>query len=236
MYGASSLNATLLRNRIVGSLRVSHQLIAAANVSQNFVFDHPTIRRLARAVSALVDPSLVLTSEKNRVEHVIDLIEKYSADLPGHVHKDSSNRLDLNVTVLVTGSTGNLGSHIVAALLSSERVSKVYTLDRTNAEALPLRRLEDTFKDRGLSLSLLSNGKLAALIGDFTAERFGLDVAVYEEVCQKFRGFTLNSFLRSVQISRATTHVMHNAWTVNFNHPLSSFEPQSQVPVAWSSS
>ncbi|EKM49837.1 uncharacterized protein PHACADRAFT_154467, partial [Phanerochaete carnosa HHB-10118-sp] len=128
-HGFDSLNATLLRNRVVGGLRASQNKAAqqaAATISQNFIFDFPRIVLMAQMIAQLVDPSSVGVVEKDRAEHIVELIDKYSADLPRpHGRAEYAPG---TVAVLVTGSTGNLGSHIVAALLANEYVAKVYTL------------------------------------------------------------------------------------------------------------
>lgn len=135
---------------------------------------------MAQMVARLVDPSSVGVVEKDRAEHIVELIEKYSADLPRP--RGRAQHAPDALAVLVTGSTGNLGSHIVASLLANERVKKVYTFDRSNPGASPLQRLEAAFEDRGLPLSLLSNGKLTALAGDLEAPRFGLSETTFHEV------------------------------------------------------
>ncbi|GJE99114.1 hypothetical protein PsYK624_153600 [Phanerochaete sordida] len=52
-----SLYATYLRNRIVGALRASPDggvQQASFAISQNFIFEHPTLDELAHALSGLV--------------------------------------------------------------------------------------------------------------------------------------------------------------------------------------
>ena len=60
-----SLSATFMRNRIVGSLRSSGDpelTKAAGAVSQNFVFEYPSIRELASAVAACWSPASTLVA------------------------------------------------------------------------------------------------------------------------------------------------------------------------------
>ncbi|EKM50750.1 uncharacterized protein PHACADRAFT_153004 [Phanerochaete carnosa HHB-10118-sp] len=54
--GFDSLHATFLRTRIINALRTDPQTnIFALHVSQNFVFEHPTLHDLAIAISILVE-------------------------------------------------------------------------------------------------------------------------------------------------------------------------------------
>ena len=180
----ASLNATLLRNRIIGGLRASPDQTAqqaALHVSQNFIFDYPRLDQMSQAIAKLVNPSFSDVAEKHRTQHIVEFIEKYSANLPARP-RGHAQRAPEALTVFITGSTGNLGSHIVASLLGNERVAKVFTFDRSNPGTPPLRRLESAFKDRGLPLPLLSNGKLSALTGDLDAPRFGLEESTFQEV------------------------------------------------------
>ncbi|THG96088.1 hypothetical protein EW026_g5678 [Hermanssonia centrifuga] len=208
--GFDSLSATFLRNRIIGALRVSNDTAvqeAVRGVSQNFIFDHPTITELATAIYTLVYPSLAPVAEKDKTKHIRDLIEKYSAGLP----KRSSAVATSNKTsfvVVLTGSTGNIGSHILASLLSDGRIARVYTLDRDSSSSGPWERQKFAFEDRGLPVELLSHRKLSSLVGDLNAPMFGLKPELYQE------------------IANTVTHFIHNAWKVNFNHALNSFEAQ----------
>jgi len=97
----------------------------------------------------------------------------------------------------------DLGSHVLESLLKDKEVQRIYTLDRG---AEPLNRLTASFKDRGLSLDLLQDSRLSCLVGDLTQMDLGLDPYVLEE------------------ISVSTTHIIHNAWKLDFNLSLSSFE------------
>lgn len=180
-----SLNATILRNRIIGGLRASGDPSAqnaAKNVSPNFIFDYPTLEQMASAVAGLVDPSSgSVVDEKDRAEHIVEYIEKYSANLPQRAN-DARRDLPDELSVLLTGSTGNLGSHIVAALLADPHIARVYTLDRPNSGSCSEDRLKHAFADRGLPLALLSNGKLRTLTGELHTEYFGLEPPTLDEV------------------------------------------------------
>ena len=164
-----------MRNRIITALRSASDASvqqAASKVSQNFVFDNPTVSRLATAIIAL---SSGAGTERSRAEHIVELIDKYTADLP--VPKELQGRV-----VLLTGSTGNIGAHILASLLNDEQVAKVFTLDRRSSGAAPLKRLRKAFEQRGLPIELLTESRVQACAGDFNEDRFGLDNETFDEV------------------------------------------------------
>ncbi len=164
-----------MRNRIITALRTSSDASvqqAASKVSQNFVFDNPTVARLASAILALNSGA---GTERSRAEQIVELIDKYAADLP--VPKQTQGRV-----VLLTRSTGNIGAHILSTLLSDEHVAKVYTLDRRSSGATPLERLHKAFEQRGLPVQLLTKSRVGALAGDFNEDLFGLDKETFDEV------------------------------------------------------
>ncbi|EKM60508.1 uncharacterized protein PHACADRAFT_246502 [Phanerochaete carnosa HHB-10118-sp] len=205
--GFDSLSATFFRNHIIGALCASETLSirqAAQSVSANLVFENPTIKQLADALAALVDPS-ASARVRNPVDEIQAMISKYTAGL--HTAR-AGKATDVGTApvVLLTGSTGNIGSHILAYLLAEPRVARVYALNRPSAD--PHERLASAFRERGLSEEALKSLRLVLLVGNATRERFGLEEAQYTEVMA------------------SVTHVIHNAWTVNFNLALQSFESQ----------
>ncbi|GJE88440.1 acetyl-CoA synthetase-like protein [Phanerochaete sordida] len=209
--GFDSLSATFFRNRIIGALRATreaHLAQVAQNISPNLVFEHLTIRALASFLSRAADPTLSDQPSAPSGIAVADieaLVHKYTGDLPAAKATRPAGKPA--PVVLLTGSTGNIGSHILASLLADTRIERVYTLDRPSVRA-PLERLKAAFEERALPADMLDDPRLVALAGDVTQERFGLGAAVYDEVLG------------------AATHLIHNAWPVNFNLPLQAYEAQ----------
>ncbi len=108
------------------------------------------------------------------------MLERYAADLPVYTSKPKTSGED--VVVLLTGSTGNIGSQVLATLLADPRVTTVYTFNRASSSSSGDRQ-RAAFEGRGLPASLLSQSKLVQLSGDLAADRFGLTEPIYNEVC-----------------------------------------------------
>ncbi|KAJ3525806.1 hypothetical protein NM688_g8348 [Phlebia brevispora] len=196
--GFDSLYTTFLRNRIIGAMRTSDDpnvRKASATVPQNFIFDHPTLRELAAGIAALINP-VEGPQHKDHVKDIQDMLAKYSKNMPTYKQE---------IVVLLTGSTGNVGCHALASLLSEPRVTKVYTFNRPSANG-GNNRQKAAFASRNLPVELLDSPKLVPLVGDLAIENFGLDKEVFAE------------------IKGTVTHIIHNAWKVDFNHTLPSFE------------
>jgi thioester reductase-like protein/acyl-CoA synthetase (AMP-forming)/AMP-acid ligase II len=102
--------------------------------------------------------------------------------------------------VLLTGSTGALGSHLLNTLMNCEGLH-VYCLNRS----LDSHRLQiGRNKSAGLPV-VFPAGRVQFLTGNPALPKFGLDDQVFEDL------------LGSV------TNVIHNAWPVDFNKSLRSF-------------
>ena len=183
----NSLSATYLRNRIIGALRTSSDTTAqaaATHVSQDFVFLNPSLHKLAAAVVRLVHPdssNSVATDGTHGTAFVEQMITKYSDALPRF--RRASQVTEGDIVVLLTGTTGNLGAHILATLLSEKRVKKVYAFNRPSAK---LDRQRLAFMEGGLPLQLLTLEALHPLEGDTSRADLGLDRDTFLEVRMSF--------------------------------------------------
>ncbi|KAF9811531.1 hypothetical protein IEO21_06535 [Rhodonia placenta] len=201
------LSATLLRNHIMAALRASSDSqikSAARDVQPNFVFTHPTILLLATAISALANPNRAAPAARSPVNQIETMIEKYTASLTP-VSASQAEQQTAAAVVLITGSTGALGSYMVAELLADIRVARVYALNRGTSLQ---ERQAAAFKAAGFSANIMSDVRLKLLSGDMTRDDFGLEAKTLDE------------------LRTSVTHVIHNAWRVDFNLALASFEPQ----------
>ncbi|KAF4610095.1 hypothetical protein D9613_010628 [Agrocybe pediades] len=202
--GMDSLSTTILRRRISGALQANKETQKAAElVSQNTIYNYPSIEKLANFIITLIaDPASVLASV-SRTDAIEEMIARYSIGLE---HPISAGTQPANGTVaLVTGTTGNLGSQVLEILIKDNSVTKVYALNRASGDAK--KRHADRFKDKGFNVDLLSSPKLVLLEGDITQKNAGLEKDVYQEL------------LQNVNL------IIHNAWRLDFNLQLASFEP-----------
>lgn len=112
----------------------------------------------------------------------------------------------LSHVVLLTGSTGGLGSYLLASLLSHEDVVAVYAFNRPSSKSMIQHRQRAAFEDRGLDTAHLDSAKLIYIEGDMTRPNLSLDDQTY------------------AGIRDSITVIIHNAWRLDFNLALSSFE------------
>ena len=187
-----SLSVTYLRNRILGALRQSSDAEikkAAAHIPSNIIFENPTIQLLSSRIAALVNDTgsgggqNVIEQHKQAINAII---EKYSVGLDGPVDGVLPSTQSIEpAVVLLTGSTGGLGSFLLSELLESPAVQRVFAFNRPSSTKSIEERQKSAFKDRGLAVDLLSSNKLVYVEADASLEKCGLSATQYEEV-----GFT----------------------------------------------
>lgn len=120
----------------------------------------------------------------------------------------------LTVHQLLTGATGVVGVHILHHLLQNDTISKIYCLIRASDDAQALTRIHDTLhkhrllKGQTSHLHQLLTQKLSAFSCDFNNVEENLSL----------QPETLHLFRSTI------THIIHNAWSVNFNQSLRSFD------------
>ncbi|KAJ3731317.1 putative aminoadipate reductase [Lentinula guzmanii] len=216
-HGFDSLCATVLRLRMISVLRGSGDpsLQAASRVvSENVVYNHPTIASLTQYLVGLSAQDPGSHKERSHEEAIQDMIALYSKGLDHPITSNLRLNGGLNsinaatpAVVLLTGSTGNLGAQLLAYLVSSDSVASVYTINRPSNRVSIHQRHQERFQDKALDGKLLSSEKLVHLETDTSQPKLGLPDDVYE------------------MLRESLTHIIHNAWRLDFNLSLSSFEP-----------
>ena len=151
----------------------------------NFVYEHPTIAGLADYIATIAQgPSL--PSEpvdlSRRVMAMQTMLSKYNYAYPSRP-SEATNPRSNNTVVLLTGTTGSLGSTLLATFLESSDTTRVFAINRNGPSGESLReRQEKAFALRALDTALLSSHKLVLLEADFDSKTLGLDHIVLDEV------------------------------------------------------
>ncbi|TFY78273.1 hypothetical protein EWM64_g5737 [Hericium alpestre] len=207
-HGCDSLQATSIRNTILRALRSSSR-VSTHDIPSTFVYTHPSIRALSDFISGLFSKTGAArgspTTRESRAQEMRELVQKYSRNFVRAAHQPEMN--GTGETILLTGTTGRLGCHLLATLLSKPDVHRIFALNRHLSHVDLEERQRQAFAMWGLDLGLLSSSKMTLLVSDLAKKGFGLDQDVYE------------------QIQRSVTIIIHNAWRVDFNFSLASFEP-----------
>jgi male sterility protein len=179
-----SLSATILRRRITSALQSSEKTKAAVTfINQNTVYTYPTIDRLTNyLVSLVADPNWT-EDVKSHVDQIENMIAQYSNPWPM-----VNGNAEPGTVVLLTGSTGNIGSHILEALLRDPRILRIYAFNRPSPRQVSLLdRHRERFEDKGFDKALLASEKLVFLEGDASQNDLGVPSLVFNEVFTIFR-------------------------------------------------
>ncbi|EJT96904.1 acetyl-CoA synthetase-like protein [Dacryopinax primogenitus] len=217
--GCDSLQAIHIRAALVQALRGTpafrNDPAALERIPQNLVYNYPTVDLLVDYLMNIVahgdDPPLE-DETAVRVKAMDAMVERHTRDFPVHAPADSSS----GEVVLLTGSTGSLGTYLLQDLLLDKRVERVYAvnrLDRRLDRDIRLRQ-RASFVDKGVDLALLRSEKLRFVDMDVDHGNFPLAEDLYDE------------------ISASLYTIIHNAWHMDFNSPLSAFEP-SMLFLRW---
>lgn len=187
--GMDSLQAVRLRRLLVSSTR---SLSVCMPISSDFVYRNPSVAQMAQALQG---------------EHAIlrdgieDFVDRYSL-----LEQD----VDVGAVVLLTGSTGSLGSHILSHLANLPNIARIICLIRSDQNADPYKQQLQSNQAKEINIPELAWSKIEVLRSNLAAPYLGLNEATYA----RLRG----------QI----THIIHSAWPMDFKWKLASFKSQFQ--------
>lgn len=172
-----SLQGIYIRNSVLNALRNSDGEINIRAIPMNFVYNHPSISSLANYIVSLFKPSNALDQDdyiRSKVQEMEIMVEDSTKSVLG-MYKGRSD------VVVLTGSTGGLGSVLLAKLLECDDIERVYAINRKGSKTVQERHTK-AFEERGLDSSLLGSKKLVSLEGNFSEQELGLSHDIYEEV------------------------------------------------------
>ncbi|KAL7912466.1 hypothetical protein GGI35DRAFT_252691 [Trichoderma velutinum] len=200
--GVDSMQVLTLSKVLRSALESAGVSTSKDTVAARTIYANPTIRGLAHylfstAISGQNDDD---TSAKE-ISAMVDIISKYSADLPPP-NMDQLFPMDEAQNVIITGTTGSLGAYMLDRLIRNPRVAKVIAFNR--GEDGGRSRQPAYSAARGLSTNF---SKVEFLGVDLSKPYFNLAQSKY------------NNILGTAD------RIIHNAWPVNFNISVNSFEP-----------
>lgn len=219
--GVDSMACMQIRNRIKARLSTA----VAQRLALNVVYEAGNVRKLAGIVGELgVDFAATMDgSDIYFSGRMMDLVTDF-VRLQPHIYDCQAMELPPRAetspdaggrVVLLTGSTGFLGAHILAELLQVQQVSTVILPVRLPSvktggkpSALARLRVQSSLESYDLPLPAEQGPTVRYLAADLDSPTLGLSP-------QEFRN-----------ILGSVTDVIHGAWAVNFNIPLAYFETQ----------
>jgi thioester reductase-like protein len=182
--------------------------VLSASVKQTIegrsIYSHPSIAKLSSFINSLAGFSSNGTAtEADTLALCSALVEKYTQNLPSPT-SDKPLPAATNQTIIITGTTGALGCYLLDLALANQDISKIICFNRTS-DARECQIAASS--SRGLSTDF-SPSRVEFLTVDLsTSATFNLP----EETATRLAG--------------TVDRIIHNAWPVDFNQSIASFEP-----------
>ncbi|KAI0533535.1 acetyl-CoA synthetase-like protein [Xylaria digitata] len=208
--GADSLKIQSTISTLKASVFSPDLRLETSWISQKAVYANPTARAMTSFLENLGRPQGALAGAfLDQVEVLQNVYERYRQQLPFREDIPGARTPPPANTVLLTGSTGNLGSYLLDMLLRRNDVDEIICLNR-GAGAAERQRKGNAERELCTDFTRIDVWFMQA---DLSQPVLGLHPANYEYI-----------------LSRVTV-ILHNQWPVNFNFPLSFFEPHIQGVV-----
>ena len=195
--------------------RTLQQKFGLPQLGLNTLHSNPSVNKFSKTIKRLLDhqkssDSIAAQLRRQKMEGLLERYQslvdeittsestRLQSDLPGSAPLEGGGQV-----IVLTGSTGSLGSFILRVLLETSSVLHVYCLNRSeDSQSLQYQRN----KSKVLPTRFPSS-KVTFLTANFTKPRLGLDKEIYSKLCVE------------------ATHIIHTAWQVNFLLSLQAFHP-----------
>ncbi|KAI1391508.1 acetyl-CoA synthetase-like protein [Hypoxylon trugodes] len=212
--GLDSNGVTITVSRLKAALRdfgVEENVLQGIGIS--LLYCATTARTLSAAISAyLLNGGNGGEADDGGVadmlEKYIPLVQQQPSATQDEIEDSETPELETEPqpqSIILTGTTGSLGTYILAALqaLPAYHIGRIFCLNRAPDAAI---KQISAFQSR--SLPPIDEDRVTFLtVPDFSAPKLGLDKQTYTNLLTE------------------TSAIIHNAWPVNFLLPLKSFEP-----------
>ena len=147
--GMDSLQVMNLVRQLRSSFRDHDGGVLTKIISPRTIYTNSTVLKLVASIRFLADHGDAAAEELEieRIGKMEALLEKYSKSLPQQ-RKNATPRQLQGLTIVLTGSTGSLGSYLLDRLLAIAQVKKVICLNRgADSEG----KQKNSNKSRGLT-------------------------------------------------------------------------------------
>ena len=194
---------------IVKTLRAGLQQYAnfteLQEISVKMIYTHPTIKELSQAITNILNPDCLpvngkVSSSQEREMTIARLIQKYTSDFHQKEAQTVSREEKTSLNIALTGSTGYIGSHLLRLLSDDPRCTTVYCLDRAQSS----RQTHGSRPNGQIPSSHSSKIKRYEI--DVGKDELGLPDAAIQDLSENINIY------------------VHNAWKVDFNQHVQSFE------------
>lgn len=215
-------------------LRIARQLsiqVKLANIKSpggsrlmaTTIYANPTLNQLTESLFNMTKSVRLMDDtqevEDQRVAKMQLLLDKYVESLPLTKETRSVTRTG-GWVVLLTGSTGSLGSYILNELQADNGIKRIICLDRSADAA---ERHRQTGPNRGLDN--IDPSRVKFFKANLANPQLGLPSETYESLRTSVTHIIRKMSSPNGVCTRTNLCAKDNQWPVNFNWPLALFEP-----------
>lgn len=173
-------------------------LLAEDYITSALVYQNPSVAALTLVLRSSTP---AIADAASRTQMINDMVFQFS--------QDDHNQ---GKTVLLTGGTGSLGVHVLSNLLANPEVEAVVCLNRpgrSRSESKnPMERQREAAASKAVDITEAHWKKCEVIEATASDHLLGLDPEVYLSLCSR------------------VTHVIHNAWSMDFRQHIGSYQPQ----------
>lgn len=197
---------------ITGNLKHNLAKLTSSSIawiSPRTIFQNSTLATLSNVLSEFLNNDIVpeTNSDTTRALAVSETVARHIEKLPQRQDSCADAGTVPGSSVAIIGSTGYIGSHLLAAFLKNPEISRVYCLNRSEDAAV---KQEKSLKDLDLDHAALSS-KVTFFKVELGAPRLGLGQDQWGE------------------IAKTVDSIVYNAWRLDFEIGIRSFEPFLQA-------
>ncbi|KAH7121149.1 hypothetical protein B0J11DRAFT_616525 [Dendryphion nanum] len=196
--GMDSLQANQLRRFLISE---AARLSAKVDIPKDFLYEFPSISK----ITAYLRGGTSMTTKADTVT-IEQLMQQF---VPAHA-SPKFLMPEVSATILMTGGTGGLGSHVLSHLASNTTITRIICLNRPSSQPNlnAYVRQFNSNETKGAHILLSVIDKIEILETNTTLPLLGLSQPAYWS------------------IASSITHIIHNAFPVDFKRNVSSFESQ----------
>ena len=208
-YGLDSLKSIDLCKKLKHGLQGISASQDLSWITPQLIYEYPSIEKLGTILHTFVNTGCFPKerSHQNKLRRAAEIqtiVERLTSSLPSQ-QPSIGDRPTSNINVALTGSTGTLGTDLLYRFAKDPDVAQMFCLNRrSDAQQRQEEAVSKRFAINRQSL------KVTYFTVDLGAPQLGLESQDFDIL------------INDVHV------IVHNAWKVDFNQPLSSFESQIQ--------
>ncbi|RYC65868.1 hypothetical protein CHU98_g278 [Xylaria longipes] len=203
-YGLDSVTTLEVVNNLRRNL-LKHRPQAVGWISPRTIYVHSSVKALSRVLHEFLNSGSVPVedSDGEQTSAINELVNRFSSELPKKPKTAEEWASQAPSTVVLVGSTGHLGSYLVADMLRDPSITHIYCLNRSNNAR---QRQEAALREISADLLSLVH-KLHYMTIKLGSPNLGLE------------GIDYARLIDEIDV------IVYNAWRLDFGLAVRSFEP-----------